>query len=49
MLRNCFIDFAIEHWFGCHAAEPSYGGDIAAIEIWLIDWSVMVKYQKLNQ
>ena len=35
---NCFIDFAIEHWFGCHATEPGLAGDIDAIESWLIDW-----------
>ena len=38
MLWNCFIDFAIEHWFGCRATEPGFAGDIGAIEIWLIDW-----------
>ena len=30
-------DFAVEHWFGCCATEPSYAEDIGAIEIWLID------------
>ena len=38
MLRNCFIDFAVEHQFGCCATEPGFTGDIGAIEIWLIDW-----------
>ena len=36
MLQNCFIDFAVEHWFGCHATEPGFTGDIGSIEIWLI-------------
>ena len=22
MLWNCFIEFAVEHWFGCRATEP---------------------------
>ena len=35
MLRNCFLDFAVEHWFG---TEPGFAGDIGAIEVWLIDW-----------
>ena len=38
MLRNCFLDFAVEHWFGCRATEPGFAGDIGAIEDWLIDW-----------
>ena len=33
-LWNCFIDFAVEHWFGCRATETGYAGDIGAIEIW---------------
>ena len=40
MLRNCFLDFAVEHWFGwfgCCATEPGFAGDIGAIEVWLID------------
>ena len=37
-LRNCFLDFAVEHWFGCRATEPGFAGDIGAIEVWLIDW-----------
>ena len=37
MLRNCFPDLAVEHWFGCHTTEPGFAGDIAAIEVWLID------------
>ena len=40
MLRNCFLDFAVEHWFGCRATEPRFAGDIGAIEIWLIDWLI---------
>ena len=38
MLRNCVLDFAVEHWFGCRATEPGFAGDIGAIEVWLIDW-----------
>ena len=37
-LWNCFIDFAIEHWFGCQATEPGYTRDMDAVEMWLIDW-----------
>ena len=41
MLRNCFFDFAIEHWFGCHATEPGF-----ARGYWryrnLIDWYAYV-------
>ena len=33
MLRNSFIDFAVEYWFGCHATEPGFTEDIGAIEI----------------
>ena len=40
MLRTCFLDFAVEHWFGCRATEPGFAGDIGAIEIWLIDWLI---------
>ena len=40
MLRNCFLDFAVEHWFGCHATEPGFVVDIGAIEVWLIDWLI---------
>ena len=43
MLRNCFLDFAVEHWFGCHATEPGFAGDIGAIEVRLIDWLIMRK------
>ena len=38
MLQSCFIDFAVEHQFGCRNSEPGFAGDIGAIEIWLIDW-----------
>ena len=38
MLRNCFLDFAVEHWFGWCATESGFAGDIGAIEVWLIDW-----------
>ena len=43
MLRNCFLDFAVEHWFGCRAIEPGF-----AIEIWLIDWFDDVCYHGIN-
>ena len=33
MLRNCFLDFAVEHSFGRRATEPGYAGDIGAIEV----------------
>ena len=33
MLRNCFFDFAVEHWFGCFSTEPGFARDIGAIEI----------------
>ena len=35
-LWNCFIDFAVEHWFRCWATEPGYTGCIGTM-IWLID------------
>ena len=38
MLRNYFLDFAVEHWFGCRATEPGFARDIGAIEVSLIDW-----------
>ena len=37
MLRNCFLNFAVEHWFGCRTTEPGFAKDIGAIEVWLID------------
>ena len=37
MLSNCFIDFAIEHQFGCRATEPGFAGDTGAVEICLIN------------
>ena len=40
MLRSCFLDFAVEHWFGCCTTEPGFVGDIGAIEVWLIDWLI---------
>ena len=40
MSRNCFLDFAVEHWFGCRATGPGFAGDIGAIEVWLIDWLI---------
>ena len=33
MLRKCFLDFAVEHRFGCHATGPGFAGDIGAIEV----------------
>ena len=41
MLWNCFIDFAVEYWFGCHTTESGCGRDIGTLENlsdWLIDW-----------
>ena len=38
MLQHCFIDFAVEYWFGCRATVPGFTGDIGTIETWLIDW-----------
>ena len=47
-LRNCFLDSAVEHWFGCRATEPGFAGDIGAIETWLIDWLIIwVRNEKL--
>ena len=40
VFRNCFLDFAVEHCFGCRATEPGFVGDIDAIEVWLIDWLI---------
>ena len=40
MLRNCFLDFGVEHWFGFRATEPGFTKDIGAIGVWLIDWSI---------
>ena len=39
LVQNCFLDFAVEHWFGCRATEPHFAGDIGAK--WLIDWLVL--------
>ena len=30
MMMNCFINFAVEHRFGCRANESGYAGDIGA-------------------
>ena len=38
MSRNCFLDFAVERWFGYRTTEPGFVGDIGAIQVWLIDW-----------
>ena len=35
MLHNCYIDFAVEHWFSCHTTGPGSAGDIDGIEF---DW-----------
>ena len=40
LLRNFFLDFVVEHWFGCRATQPGFAGDIGAIEVWLIDWLI---------
>ena len=40
MLRNCFIDFAVDYGFGCHTAKPVCAGDIGTMENWLIDWLI---------
>ena len=37
MVRNCFLDFAVEHWFGFRTTEPGFAEVIGAIEGWLID------------
>ena len=31
---NCFLDFAVEHWFGCRTTEPAFARDIGAIELY---------------
>ena len=36
MWRNSFNDFVFEHRSGCCTTEPGYGGDIDAIESWLV-------------
>ena len=40
LLRKCFLDFAVEHWFGCRVTEPGFARDIGAIEVCLIDWLI---------
>ena len=35
--KHCYWFYFAEHWFGCHATELGFAGDIGAIEIWLID------------
>ena len=47
MLRNCFVNYAVEHWFGCHATKPGYAGDTGIIEISLIDWHSCMYYVML--
>ena len=39
---NCFMEFALGHWLGCHATEPGLAGDIGAIEIKLTDWLIIL-------
>ena len=39
-VTEVFINFAVEHWFGCRATEPGFAGDIGAIEVSLIDWLI---------
>ena len=39
-VRNCSLNFPVEHWFGCRAPDPGYEGDVGAVEIWLIDWLI---------
>ena len=43
MIRNCFLDFAVAHWFDCRATESGFTGDIGAIEVWLIDKNIKLK------
>ena len=51
MLWNCFLDLAVEYWFGCRATEPGFAGDIgtnhrtliAWLINWLIDWLKLFK------
>ena len=37
MSWNCFLDFAVGHWFCCCATKPGFAGDIGTIEVSLID------------
>ena len=37
MLQNCFINFAVDHQFGCWPTNPGFAWDIGAIQIWLVD------------
>ena len=37
---NCFINFAVEHSFGCQATEPDYARDIGVMKF---DWSIDFK------
>ena len=45
---NCFLDFVVEHWFGCGAAESGFAGDIGAIEVCLIDLLIKSTQQNWN-
>ena len=41
-VRNCFLYFAVEHWFGCCTNEPGFAGILALEKFdrliaWLID------------
>ena len=33
LIRNCIIDFAVEHQIGCYTMEPGVAGDIGPIEM----------------
>ena len=37
ILQSCFINLAVEHWFGSCPTESGYSRDISAIEILLIN------------
>ena len=54
--QNCIIDFAVEHWFGCHATEPGFSRDIDAVESclselhrnWPVPWSQWKTWTFIN-
>ena len=46
--KELFYRFAVEHWFGCRITEPGFPGNISAVEIWLIDWMVMMRLPLLS-
>ena len=43
-----FLEFAVEHWFGCRATGPGFTGDIGAIEVWLIDWLISAAFDTID-